>query len=83
MSKKNVRMGSQTRPVRDGAYVSVDRDGETGKFTAAGSGSDPLRALGDNVAKSAVATKPVPLDPDAFMDYLLEEDAVIMEHLAK
>ncbi|UWU20153.1 hypothetical protein N2601_12690 [Rhizobium sp. CB3060] len=33
--------------------------------------------------KRTADAKPVPLDPDAFMDYLLEEDAVIMEHLAK
>ncbi|MBB3963339.1 hypothetical protein [Rhizobium metallidurans] len=37
----------------------------------------------NDAAKCTVEIKPVPLDLDAFMDYLLEEDAVIIEHLAK
>jgi hypothetical protein len=83
MSKKSVMMGFQTRSGRGGSSALVRGDAETGKSSAALSQDDPSHTLGRNVANSAAAVKPVPLDPDAFMDYLLEEDAVIMEHLAK
>ncbi|MDM9644581.1 hypothetical protein [Rhizobium sp. S163] len=76
-------MGFQTRSGRGGSSALVRGDAETGKSSAAASQGGPSSALGRDVAKSATAIKPVPLDPDAFMDYLLEEDAVIMEHLAK
>lgn len=83
MSKKSVKVGSQTRSTRDGSYVLVGRDAKAGTSSAVVSQNNALPQRGRDVAKSATAIKPVPLDPDAFMDYLLEEDAVIMEHLAK
>lgn len=83
MSKKSVKVGSQTRSARDGSYVLVGRDAKAGTSSTVVSQNNALPKRGRDVAKSATAIKPVPLDPDAFMDYLLEEDAVIMEHLAK
>ncbi len=46
-------------------------------------GTQAQSARGNDAVRSTLATKPVPLEPNAFMDYLLEEDAVILEHLAK
>lgn len=83
MSKKSTIAGFQTRPVRRGSSALVGRDARTGRFGTAASRTDVSSASGGNVVKPKAVIKPVPLDPDAFMDYLLEEDAVIMEHLAK
>jgi len=78
MSKKPFLLGLQTRKTR-GSYVAVYKDAKTGQFVTRE--LDPVS--GGAKPKPKVEVKPVPLDPDAFMDYLLEEDAVIMEHLAK
>lgn len=83
MSKKSTIAGLQTRPARAGASVLVGGDARTGRVGSAASRADVSSVSGGDAAKSTVEIKPVPFDPDAFMDYLLEEDAVIMEHLAK
>jgi hypothetical protein len=83
MSKKSVKVGSQPRSARDGSYALVGRDAKAGTASVVLGQNNALPNRGRDVAKPKAVIKPVPLDPDAFMDYLLDEDAVIMEHLAK